>query len=183
MRPSPPLILARDGGLKLTILQRNVGPKWLGCMLTAERSQSQHVHLEYHLQQASIFFFANRWISLDQNVSISKRLKYFNAVVSSVACFGSGHRAISNFLPASFPIFCSLHHGNNKYENHLYLTLSIHVLCSDVWSAPATPLVPSLCRHDFVCGLSSADHAPCGDAVGVAGWWDARLLWVGYVKV
>ena len=111
-------------------------------MLTAERSQSQHVHLEYHLQQASIFFFANRWILLDRSVSISKRLKYFNAVASSVACFGSGHRAISNFLPASFPIFCSLHHGNNNNESRLYLTLSIHVLCSDVWSAPATPLVP-----------------------------------------
>ena len=33
-------------------------------------------------------------ILLDRSVSISKRLKYFNAVVSSVACFGSGHRAI-----------------------------------------------------------------------------------------
>ena len=32
----------------------------------------------------------------DRSVSISKRIKYFNAVVSSVACFGSGHRAIYN---------------------------------------------------------------------------------------
>ena len=43
----PPPILATDGGLKLAILQRNVGQKWLGCMLAAEGSQSQHIDLEY----------------------------------------------------------------------------------------------------------------------------------------
>ena len=37
---------------------------------------------------ASISFYANRWILLDRNVSVSKRLKYFNAVVSSFACLG-----------------------------------------------------------------------------------------------
>ena len=52
----PPPILATDGGLKLAILQRNVGQEWLGCMLPAEGSQSQHIDLEYHLQQASKFF-------------------------------------------------------------------------------------------------------------------------------
>ena len=90
----PPPFLSTDSGLKLTILQRNVGQKWLGCMLTAARTQLQHIDLEYHLQQASNSFYANRWILLDRNVSISKRLKYFNAAVSSVAC--SGHRAIYN---------------------------------------------------------------------------------------
>ena len=58
----PPPILATDGGLKLVILQRNVGQKWLGCMLAAEGSQSQHIDLEYHLQQALKCFYANRWI-------------------------------------------------------------------------------------------------------------------------
>ena len=52
----PPPILATDGGLKLAILQRNVGQKWLGCMLAAEGSQSQRIDLEYHLQQASKVF-------------------------------------------------------------------------------------------------------------------------------
>ena len=33
----------------------------------------------------------------------SKRLKYFNAVVSSVACFGSGHRDIYNSQLVSTP--------------------------------------------------------------------------------
>ena len=100
----PPPILATDGGLRLTILQRNVGQKWLGCMLTAAGSQSQHIDLEYHLQQASKSFYANRWILLDRNVSVSKRLKYFNAVVSSVACFGSGHRAIYNSQLATLDV-------------------------------------------------------------------------------
>ena len=39
-------------------------------------------------------------------VSISKRLKYFNAVVSSVACFGSGHRAIYNSQLATLDVQC-----------------------------------------------------------------------------
>ena len=52
----PPPFLATDSGLKLTILQRNVGQKWLGCMLTAARTQLQHIDLECHLHQASIFF-------------------------------------------------------------------------------------------------------------------------------
>ena len=95
----PPPFLATDSGLKLTILQQNVGQKWLGCMLTAAKTQLQHIDLEYHLHQASIFFHANRWILLDRSVSISKRLKYFDAVVSSVACFW--RRAQGNLqLPA-----------------------------------------------------------------------------------
>lgn len=101
--------------------------------------------------------------------------------LSRVLVAGTGQSPTSYQHPSRFFAVCTMETTNN--ESHLYLTLSIHVLCSDVWSAPATPLVPSLRRHDFVCGLSSADHAPCGDAVGVAGWWDARLLWVGSVKV
>ena len=52
----PPPILAPDGGLRLTILQRNLGQKWLGCMLAAAESQSQNIDLEYHWQQPSNFF-------------------------------------------------------------------------------------------------------------------------------
>ena len=40
----------------------------------------------------------------DRSVSISKRLKYFNAVVSSVACFGSEHRAIYNSQLATLDV-------------------------------------------------------------------------------
>ena len=41
--------------------QRSVGQKWLGCRLAAGGSQSQHIDLEYHLQQASTFCGAIRW--------------------------------------------------------------------------------------------------------------------------
>ena len=52
--------------------------------------------LQYHLQQASKIFHMNRWILQDRNVSITKRLRYFESVVSSVACFAGGHRTIYN---------------------------------------------------------------------------------------
>ena len=61
------------------------------------------IDFEYHLQQVSIFS-ANRWILLDRSVSISKRLTYFNAVVSPVASFGSGHRAIYNSQLATLDV-------------------------------------------------------------------------------
>ena len=46
------------------------------------------------LQQASKAFFANRWIRQDHQVSIATRLKYFDKVVTTVACFAAGHRAL-----------------------------------------------------------------------------------------
>ena len=45
----------------------------------------------------------DNWL-MDRSVSISKRLKYFNAVVSCVACFGSGHRAIYNSQLATLDV-------------------------------------------------------------------------------
>ena len=71
--PAP--FLTTDSGLKLTILQRNVGQKWLHVDRRRDTTTTHRL-----------------------GVSISKRLKYFDAVVSSVACFGSGHRAIYNSL-------------------------------------------------------------------------------------
>ena len=37
---------------------------------------------------------ANRWILQDKTTSIYTRLKYFNACVSAVVCFGGGHRTL-----------------------------------------------------------------------------------------
>ena len=92
----PPPVLATDGGLRLPILQPNVGQKWLGCMLTAVRAIAQRIDLECHLRQASKFINADRSILLDPNVSVFKRLKYYNAVVPSRACVGGGHKAFYN---------------------------------------------------------------------------------------
>ena len=50
--------------------------------------------LQLALQQASKAFFANRWILTDHQVSIATRLKYFDKVVGTVACFAAGHRAL-----------------------------------------------------------------------------------------
>ena len=60
----PPPILATDVGLKLTILQRNVGQKWLVSMFTATRSQLQYIDSECH-QESIAFFNANCSILLD----------------------------------------------------------------------------------------------------------------------
>ena len=39
-------------------------------------------------------FQANRWIVCDKNVSIALRLKFFDAMVTSVVCFAAGHRKV-----------------------------------------------------------------------------------------
>ena len=50
--------------------------------------------LNHHLQAASKAFFANKTILCDRNVHVKDRLRYFDAVVSPVALFGSGHRTV-----------------------------------------------------------------------------------------
>ena len=50
--------------------------------------------LQHHLQAASGAFHANKWILCDKNVSVLHRLRYFEKVVSPVACFGASQRAI-----------------------------------------------------------------------------------------
>ena len=82
-QPSQQLILPT--GPSFQIIQPEEGHKWLGCMLTARGSAGQDVDMECHLQQATKVFWANR---------LGDRLKYFDACVSSVACFASRHRTI-----------------------------------------------------------------------------------------
>ena len=50
--------------------------------------------MNYRLQNASRAFQANRWILCDKNVSIALRLKFFDAMVTSVVCFAAGHRKV-----------------------------------------------------------------------------------------
>ena len=40
---------------------------------------------------------ANKWILCDKGVSILHRLRYFEQVISPVACFGASHRAIHKY--------------------------------------------------------------------------------------
>ena len=50
--------------------------------------------LQYHPRQAAKVYHANKWILEDRKVPISQRLRYFDSVVSSVACFAGGHRTM-----------------------------------------------------------------------------------------
>ena len=88
----PPNMLVTKDGLILKVLERNQGQKWLGCILTACGSMMQHLDLAYHMEQGTKSMHANRWILQDKTTSIHTRLKYFNACVSAVVCFGGGHR-------------------------------------------------------------------------------------------
>ena len=51
--------------------------------------------VEFHLHAAARAFWANKWILRDRHVPLSRRVKFFEAVVTFVACFGAGHRKIS----------------------------------------------------------------------------------------
>ena len=66
--------------------------KWLGCCLCLPKDQDADVEL--HLSAAARAFRANKWILCDKHVPIELRIKYFEAVVTPVACFGAGHRKI-----------------------------------------------------------------------------------------
>ena len=50
--------------------------------------------LDQHLQAASKAFLCHRATLCDRNVSLGKRLRYFDAVISPVAVFAAGHRTM-----------------------------------------------------------------------------------------
>ena len=90
----PPSTITTNHGITFRVLSGNVAQKWLSCMLTAYGSEQKFLDLQYHLQPAATAYHANKWIVDDWRVSISQRLRSFDAVVSSVACFASGRRTI-----------------------------------------------------------------------------------------
>ena len=67
--------------------------KWLSCQLSMDGDQ--RADIEFHLHAAARAFWANKWILCDKHVPLSLRVKFFEAVVTPVACFGAGHRKIS----------------------------------------------------------------------------------------
>ena len=80
----------------MKVKQRESGHKWLGCMLSAAGSKNAILDIDYHLQSASRAFFADKWSFLSRNVSIRNKLKFFDAIVIRIACFGAGPRCIHN---------------------------------------------------------------------------------------
>ena len=90
----PAATIITPAGTSLKVLSRSASHKWLGCMLSTGASHDDGADLEYHLQCANRAFYANRWLLCDRNVSIASRVTYFQSIVTSVACFASGHRTV-----------------------------------------------------------------------------------------
>jgi hypothetical protein len=88
----PPASVTSAGGISLNVLSRDEAHKWLGCMIGASVQHGHAKDVEFHLQAAARAFYANRAALCDRNVSIIARLRLFASVVTSVACFASGHR-------------------------------------------------------------------------------------------
>ena len=137
----PPSTITIDHGVTLRVLPGNVAQKWLGCMLAAYGSEQKFLDLQFHLQQAAKAYHANKWILEDRTVPISQRLRYFDAVVSSVACFAGGHRTIYKehiqTLDLHFRKFCRSIVGPPP---HIDWTLEWHEV-SHTWNERAAHFV------------------------------------------
>ena len=111
----PPATLVIRDDVVVTVLDRNPGQKWLGCMLimlTAAGSMEQGVDLLYYIEQGTKCFHRNR------EISVLSRLKYFDTVVSSMVCFSSGPRTM--------------------YKDHLLrLDISFRKLCGAIVAPPS----------------------------------------------
>ena len=68
--------------------------KWLGRMLCTASTGNHAPDLAHHLQVASKAFFAHRPFLVNRNVSMRDRFKYFDAMVTPVACVGAAHRRV-----------------------------------------------------------------------------------------
>ena len=90
----PPPFLTTSTGAIIKVKEGESGHKWLGCMLSAAGSKHATLDIDYHLQSANRAFFANKSIFLSRNVSIRNKLKFFDAIVTPIACFGAGPRCI-----------------------------------------------------------------------------------------
>ena len=79
------------------ILPPDASHNWLGCLLSSKGSRASSADVDFHWQAASRAFFANREILLDRNACLKPRLLVFDAMVTPLACFATGHRAIFRF--------------------------------------------------------------------------------------
>ena len=90
----PPARLQTPNGLTISIVDQESSHKWLGCMLTTTLEKSTTWDVDHRLQSALGIFNANRWILRDSRITISKKLEYFDCVISPVACYAAGHRSM-----------------------------------------------------------------------------------------
>ena len=76
----------------MDVLDRASSHKLLGRLLHA--GGCHDADIDFHLQAALRAFNANRWILIDRHVSLATRLRYFDTIITPVACFAAGHRMI-----------------------------------------------------------------------------------------
>ena len=113
----PPPQLQTHGGVTVDVLDRVSTYKWLGCLLHA--GGCHDADIDFHLQAALRAFNANRWILTDRHVSLATRLRYFNTIITPMACL----QVIGRFF--------------KKDLNKIDMTF---VNCFGAWSAHQLPL-------------------------------------------
>ena len=74
--------------------QNPASHKWLGCMLSTENAGRRQDDIDHRLQSAARAFHVHKWILCDKMVSMASRLKFFDAMITSVVCFAAGHRKL-----------------------------------------------------------------------------------------
>ena len=90
----PPQCLILTNQDAIVVKGNDVGHKWLGCILSAGACGRSTLDTTFHLQAASMAFFANKQILCDKKVRLAVRLRFFDRVITPVALFASGHRTI-----------------------------------------------------------------------------------------
>ena len=90
---SPSEVPLRNGQV-IEVLDRGSTHKWLGCMLCTASTGNHAPDLAHHLQAAPKAFFAHRFFLVNRNVAMRDRFKYFDAMVTPVACFSAAHRKV-----------------------------------------------------------------------------------------
>ena len=96
---------------------------WLGC--SPSMSGIHDANMDLHVSSASRACWANKWFLRDEHLPATLRIRYFEAVLTLVACFGAGHRKIH-------------HHHLHQFDcewRRLLRTLLCPPRCVD-WSLP-----------------------------------------------
>ena len=88
-----PAELVSRGGIVVEILERDRAHKWFGCMISTHTDGSHGLIWNTTSKLHPGFFTQTDQFYLT-SVSIAQRLAYFDATVTPVACFASGHRKI-----------------------------------------------------------------------------------------
>ena len=102
----PPKTLTTRAGLEIAMLDQSSSHKWLGCMLSTENAGTRQDDIDHRLQSAARAFHVHKWILCDKRASMASRLKFFDAMITSVVCFAAGHRKIYTIDLRKLDVHC-----------------------------------------------------------------------------